>query len=54
MTFLIGSIGMTAFAVCWTLYRLVIKRDLLAHKEEIRIGAFFIGVWAIVWCVLFR
>lgn len=54
MTFFLGSIGMTVFAIGWALYRLLVKRDLHTFKDEIRIGAFFIGVWAIVWWALFR
>lgn len=54
MTFIIASISMTAFAVLWTLYHLLIKRDLLQHKEAIRVGGFFIGVWALVWWMLFK
>ncbi len=54
MTFLLGSIAMTGFAVLWTLYHLLVKRDLHEHKDEIRIGAFFLGVWALVWWMLFK
>ena len=54
MTFFFGSLAMAAFAVCWALYHLLIKHDLHKFKDEIRIGAFFIGVWAIVWWALFR
>ena len=53
MTFILGSIAMTAFALVWTIHHLFIKRDLHQHKEEIRIGGFFVGVWALVWWMLF-
>ena len=54
MTFLLGSIFMTCFAVIWALYHLLVKRDLHKFKDEVRIGVFFIGIWVIVWWLLFR
>lgn len=49
MTFIIGSIAMTAFALVWALYHGLVKQDLHEHMEAVRIGAFFLGVWGLVW-----
>ena len=49
MTFKLFSFCATLFCLGWFFYRLLIKRDLRHHLEEVRIGAFFIAVWAIIW-----
>ena len=54
MTFVIGSICMAIFSAGWFLYRLVVKRDLRQHLDEIRTGAFVLGIWALVWYWLLR
>ncbi len=54
MTFFVGSIAMTVFAVAWFLYHWLVKNDLDRFKEEIRFGAFVLGIWALVWWFLFR
>lgn len=54
MSFFFGSIGMAAFCVGWLFYRGVIKKDLHQHGEEVRVGAFFLGIWALVWWLLIR
>jgi hypothetical protein len=54
MTFFFGSIAMSAFAVLWFFYHWLVKNDLHEHKEEIRVGAFVLAVWAAVWWFLFR
>ena len=54
MTFILGSIAMSAFAVLWFCYHWLVKNDLHRHKEEIRVGVFVLAVWALVWWLLFR
>ena len=38
--------------VLWTLYRLLIKKDLLKHKDQALVGLFFIGAWALIYKLL--
>ena len=52
MTFFFGSIAMSAFALGWFLYHWLIKEDLREHMDELRTGAFVLGVWALVWWLL--
>ena len=54
MTFFVGSIAMTIFCLGWLGYRVFVKNDLAEHMEELRVGAFFIGVWVLLWLLLFR
>jgi hypothetical protein len=54
MTFFYGSIAMAIFCLGWLGYRVLVKNDIAEHMEELRVGAFVLGVWAIVWWLLFR
>lgn len=54
MTFFFGSIAMSAFAALWFLYHWLVRNDLHRFKEEIRFGAFVLGIWALVWWFLYH
>ena len=36
----------------WVLYRLVVKRDLMQHKDTLFLGLFFMGIWSVVYLML--
>ena len=38
----------------WVLYRLLVKRDLKQHMNELYAGVFFFAVWAAVYAFMFR
>lgn len=52
MTFTLGSVLLSLFGVGWFFYRLLIKRDLSKHLEELRFGVFVLVVWGLVWWFL--
>ena len=54
MAFFFGSVAMATFAILWFLYHWLIRNDLAKHKEEVRFGAFVLGVWTATWWFLFR
>jgi hypothetical protein len=33
----------------WAAYRFFIKKDLQAHYNELGLGCFFIGIWAVIY-----
>ncbi len=50
---LIGGLILLAFFAGWVLYRLLIKKDLLKHKDQLLVSLFFLGAWAFIyWLVL--
>lgn len=43
-----GIVLLIAF-VLWTLYRLLIKKDLKQHMDTFKLLAFFVIVWAVIY-----
>lgn len=41
-------IGLTALFIGWSLYRLLVKRDLNKHKGTLAVGGLFIGIWGLL------
>jgi high-affinity Fe2+/Pb2+ permease len=35
--------------LAWILYRLLIKKDLMKHREELSFGLVFIIIWVIIY-----
>ncbi len=42
-------IGLLALFLGWALYRLLVKRDLMQHRNTLAVGALFIGIWGVLW-----
>lgn len=42
------AIGSLALFLGWALYRLLVKRDLMAHKSTLAVAGLFIGAWALL------
>jgi hypothetical protein len=40
-------IGLVIAFIVWILYRLIIKKDLMKNLNNLYVGLFFIGVWAL-------
>lgn len=45
---------MGLFALGWLAYRLIVKRDLREHWDELRTGAFFMSIVAVIWWLVFK
>ncbi len=45
-------IGLLALFLGWVLYRLLVKRDLKEHKGTLALGLLFIGVWGLLYGVV--
>jgi hypothetical protein len=45
-------IGLLALFVGWVLYRWLVKRDLKEHKGTLVLGLMFIGVWGLLYGLL--
>lgn len=45
--------SLLALFIVWLLYRLIIRRDLMQHVDELRTMAFFLAVMALVYWWLF-
>lgn len=48
-----GLILLVCF-ICWALYRLLIKKDLLKHKVQLMASLFFTGTCAVIYWLLLR
>lgn len=46
---LIMVIGLTGLFAGWVLDRLLIKRDLMQHKDILFLGVIFLGIWGLVY-----
>jgi hypothetical protein len=42
-------IGLLVLFLGWALYRLLVKRDLMQHRDTLAVGGLFIGVWAVLY-----
>lgn len=40
-------IGLVALFVGWVLYRALVKRDLMRHRDTLAVGGLFIGLWGL-------
>lgn len=49
-----GSVGLIIIAafLLWTLYRLLIKRDLKQNMPAFYVYLFFAGVWALIYLLI--
>jgi uncharacterized membrane protein YjjB (DUF3815 family) len=45
-------VGLLALFIGWALYHLLVKRDLKEHKGTIALGALFIGIWGVLYGLL--
>lgn len=45
-------IGLLALFLGWALYRLLVKRDLMQHKGTLALGSLFVGIWAVLYVLL--
>jgi hypothetical protein len=52
MRFYAGFILAASF-LAWVLYRLIIKKDLMKHKTEIKAGVFVMLVWGLIYYAIF-
>lgn len=43
------ALGLLALFLGWVLYRLLVKRDLKKHKGTLALGGLFIGIWGLLY-----
>jgi len=48
-----GFILLACF-IGWILYRLLVKKDLMQHKDQLLVGLFFIGAWSLIYWFILR
>ena len=49
MSRVVMAIGLVIAFIGWILYHLVIKKDLKKNLNNLYLGLFFIGVWAVLY-----
>jgi high-affinity Fe2+/Pb2+ permease len=48
------GIGLATAFIGWFFYRLVIKRDLKKHLNELYAGLFFVLIWALIYWFIMK
>jgi len=46
-------IALIILFIFWTLYRLLIKKDLKSNMNNLYFGLFFIGLWGLIYFLIY-